>query len=61
MTAKFRRKIAKVGAYVLAGLLSLVGIVLLGAILFVQGERLAKIVNGVLPEMKGSLHFGAIS
>ncbi len=47
-------------AYALAGLLALVGVVLLGAILFVQGGRLAKIVNGVLPEMKGSLHFGAI-
>lgn len=27
---------------------------------FVQGPRLAAIVNGVLPEMKGSLHFGSI-
>ena len=61
VTAKFRRKIAKVAAYVLAGLVALVGVVLLGAIFFVQGERLAKIVNGVLPEMKGSLHFGAIT
>jgi len=61
VTAKFRRKIARVVAYVLAGLLTLLGVVLLGAILFVQGERLATIVNGVLPEMKGSLHFGAIS
>jgi hypothetical protein len=61
VTAKLRRKIAKVVAYVLAGLLALVGVVLLGAIFFVQGGRLAKIVNGVLPEMKGSLHFGAIS
>jgi hypothetical protein len=61
VTAQLRRKIAKVVAYVLAGLLALVGVVLLGAILFVQGELLAKIVNGVLPEMKGSLHFGAIS
>jgi len=64
VTAQFRRtiakKIAKVVAYVLAGLLALVGVVLLGAILFVQGERLAKIVTGVLPEMQGSLHFGAI-
>jgi len=61
VTAQLRRKIAKVVAYVLAALFSLVGVVLLGAIFLVQGERLAKIVNGVLPEMKGSLHFGAIS
>ena len=60
MTAQLRRKIARVVTYALAGLFALVGVVLLGAMLFVQGERLAKIVNGVLPEMKGSLHFGAI-
>ena len=47
-------------AYALVGLVALLGTVVLGAILFVQGERLAKIVNGVLPEMKGSIHFKAI-
>jgi hypothetical protein len=60
VTPPLRRKIAKVVAYALGGLVALLGTVVLGAILFVQGERLAKIVNGVLPEMKGSLHFKAI-
>ncbi len=60
VTAQFRRKIAKAVAYVLAGLLALVGVAVLGAILFVQGERLAKIVNGVLPEMKGKIQFKSI-
>ncbi|HEX7507035.1 MAG TPA: hypothetical protein VF550_09700, partial [Polyangia bacterium] len=55
-----QRKIAKVMAYALAGLVALLGLVVLGAIIFVQGDRLAGIVNGVLPAMKGSLHFGAI-
>ena len=55
-----RRKIVKILAYLLAGLVTLLAVVVLGAILFVQGERLAKIVNGVLPPMKGQLHFGAI-
>jgi len=60
VTPPLRRKIAKVVAYALGGLVALLGTVVLGAMLFVQGERLAKIVNGVLPEMKGSLHFKAI-
>ena len=55
-----RRKIVKILAYSLAGLVALLALVVLGAILFVQGERLAGIVNGVLPPMKGRLHFGAI-
>ena len=55
-----RRKIVKILAYFLAGLVALLGLTVLAAVLFVQGERLAGIVNGVLPEMKGKLHFGAI-
>src|SRR5450759_2932319 len=57
---ELRRRIVKILAYFLAGLVALLGITVLAAILFVQGERLAAIVNGVLPEMKGKLHFGAI-
>lgn len=55
-----RRKIAKIAAYGAAGLVVLLVLVVLGAIFFVQGERLAGIVNGVLPAMKGKLHFKAI-
>jgi hypothetical protein len=55
-----RRKIVKILAYSLAGLVSLLAIVVVGAVLFVQGERLAKIVNGVLPPMRGKIHFESI-
>jgi autotransporter translocation and assembly factor TamB len=55
-----RRKIAKIAAYSAVGLVGLIAIVLAGAILFVQGPRLAAIVNGVLPPMKGSIHFDSI-
>ena len=60
VTSPFRRKITKVIAYALASLVALVGVVVVGAVLLVQGERLAKIVNGVLPEQRGKMHFGAI-
>jgi autotransporter translocation and assembly factor TamB len=60
VTAPLRRKIAKVIAYGLASLVALIAIVVLGAMGVVQGERLAKIVNGVLPEQRGKMHFGAI-
>ena len=40
--------------------MALVGVVVVGAVLLVQGERLAKIVNGVLPEQRGKMHFNAI-
>ena len=55
-----RRKILKILAYLLAGLVALLAVVVLAAVIFVQGERMANIVNGVLPEMKGKLHFGSI-
>jgi hypothetical protein len=55
-----RRRIVKILAYASAGLAALVVGVVLAAILIVQGERLAGIVNGVLPEMKGKLQFKAI-
>ena len=55
-----RRRAVKILAYGSAGLAALVGGVVLAAILFVQGERLAGIVNGVLPEMKGKITFKAI-
>jgi len=55
-----RRRSVRILAYVTAGLVTLVGGVILAAILFVQGERLAGIVNGVLPEMKGKIAFKAI-
>lgn len=38
----------------------LLAAVLAGAILFLQGPRLAAVVNGVLPPMKGSIHFASI-
>jgi hypothetical protein len=60
VNAKLRRKITKVAAYCASGLVALIGIVLVGAILFVQGGTLAKIVNGVLPEMKGKIQFSSI-
>jgi hypothetical protein len=60
VNAQFRRKIRRALAWSSAGLGVLVAIVLMAAILFVQGPRLASIVNGVLPAMKGSLHFGSI-
>jgi hypothetical protein len=55
-----RRKILRILAYVLAGLVALLALVVVAAILFVQGERLAKIVNGVLPPMKGKIQFASI-
>jgi hypothetical protein len=60
LTAQIRRKIRKALGWGSAGLGALIAVVLLAAILFVQGPRLASIVNGVLPAMKGSLHFGSI-
>lgn len=60
MRGNWRRKIAKIVAYTAVGLVTLIAVVLVGAVLFVQGPRLAAIVNGVLPPMKGSLHFGSI-
>lgn len=44
----------------MASLVTLVGVTVVGAVFLVQGERLAKIVNGVLPEQRGKMHFGAI-
>jgi len=41
-------------------MVGLVVVVLVGAMIFVQGSRLAAIVNGVLPEMKGRIHFDSI-
>lgn len=55
-----QRKIARIGAYTGAGIALLVVLVLASAMLFVQGPRLAAIVNGVLPEMKGRIHFDSI-
>lgn len=46
--------------YSTIGLVTLVAVVLAGAVLFVQGPRLAAIVNGVLPPMKGTIHFDSI-
>ena len=57
---KLRRRIAKIATYSAVGLVSLIGVVLVGVMIFVQGPRLASIVNGVLPEMKGRIHFDAI-
>ena len=54
------RKLIKIVAYSAIGLVALISVVLAGAVLFVQGPRLAAIVNGVLPPMKGRLHFDSI-
>jgi hypothetical protein len=55
-----RQKITRIAAYSALGFVALIAVVLVGAMVFVQGPRLAAIVNGVLPEMKGRLHFDAI-
>ena len=55
-----RRKIVKILAYSLAGLVALLAVVVVAAILFLQGERMAKLVNGVLPPMRGRIHFDSI-
>jgi hypothetical protein len=57
---KLRRKIFKAAAYTAGGLFALIAVVLVGAMVFVQGGTLAKIVNGVLPEMKGKIKFASI-
>jgi autotransporter translocation and assembly factor TamB len=46
--------------YSAVSLVGLVAVVLAGAMIFVQGPRLAAIVNNVLPAMRGSIHFDSI-
>jgi autotransporter translocation and assembly factor TamB len=60
VSAQLRRKIMKIAAYAMAGLVALLILVVLGAVVFVQGERLAGIVNGVLPAMQGKIEFKSI-
>ncbi len=55
-----RRRFLKLSAYLLAGLVALTAVVVLAAVLFVQGETMAKLVNGALPEMKGKLELGSV-
>jgi hypothetical protein len=60
VSSPLRRKIRRIAVYSAVGLVALLAVVLVGAMIFVQGARLAAIVNAVLPEMKGRIHFDSI-
>jgi autotransporter translocation and assembly factor TamB len=60
VASALRRKLKRIAAYSAVSLIGLILVVLAGAMIFVQGPRLAAIVNGVLPEMKGRIQFGSI-
>jgi hypothetical protein len=54
------RKIAKVTAYSTVGLVLFLALLLTGIVSFLQGERLASVVNYVLPAQRGQMRFGSI-